>query len=170
MEYVLALSGVIVSYTDLKYEKIPNLITLPLIAAGLIFNTVTQGLNGLIISMSGLLLGLLFFILPFLTNQMGGGDLKYGMAIGAVLGPHLLINILAVTAVAGMIGGICIMLYKKVFWKSLKPVLLAAFWFIVSGGKVRHSINTDDKLKMPYGIYMAIGIFVTLFCKGVISC
>lgn len=71
-------------YTDINYRRIPNYITFGLIVAGLAINAVAG--PGLLFSASGILTGLILFMLPFLFCGMGAGDVKLMMGVGAVVG------------------------------------------------------------------------------------
>lgn len=93
---------------DLHTRRIPNLLTLTMALSGALFFTVSQGPAGLMVSLQGILVGLLLFVVPFATGGLGGGDLKLAMAIGALAGPGftwyaLLYGVIAGGAIAAFI-------------------------------------------------------------------
>ena len=87
---LLVLLLVISVYHDYKTQKIPNKITIPTIAAGVILSTVYFGFAGLWTSLLGFIVGFLIFLLPFILGGMGAGDVKLMAAIGAVMGLSLI--------------------------------------------------------------------------------
>ena len=84
--FFLCLILIIASIYDLKYQKIPNLLNFSLALVALIFHTIFSGLDGLLFSGGGLLLGIALFIPPYIFGGMGAGDAKLMGAVGAVVG------------------------------------------------------------------------------------
>jgi prepilin peptidase CpaA len=78
---------VIAALIDIRIRKIPNLLTYQTMAVALCYHSLRNGLDGLIFSAGGLILGVVFFILPYLMGGMGAGDAKLMGAVGAVIGP-----------------------------------------------------------------------------------
>ncbi len=76
-----------IAWGDLRTRRIPNYLTLGTAVAGLAFNFMSHGLNGLADGFLGMLLGFACLILPYLWGGMGAGDVKALAALGAWLGP-----------------------------------------------------------------------------------
>ena len=88
---------------DLKARKIPNALTIPAAAGGLIFHLTTTGMPGLKSSALGLATGLGVLLVLYLLGGMGGGDVKLLAALGAWLGPK---SILITALYTGLAGGL----------------------------------------------------------------
>lgn len=76
--------------TDARTGRIPNWLTLSLIAAGVALQAASRGAAGLLLALTGLLLcGALPWMLHRATHgkAIGGGDVKLFAGIGAVAGP-----------------------------------------------------------------------------------
>src|SRR5947209_8742310 len=87
--------GVIAGVTDWRWRRIPNWLTVPAAAIGLVANIMVSGWPGAKNSLLGLGLGLLL-LLPFVfIRALGAGDWKLSGAIGAILGPSQLLLVLA---------------------------------------------------------------------------
>ncbi|QWD66428.1 A24 family peptidase [Polynucleobacter sp. MWH-Aus1W21] len=109
------------AYFDLRTFRLPDIITLPLIFVGLIFNGLTnQGFASLQDSISGAILGysglwLLNSLYRALKKQngIGMGDAKLLAALGAWLGLHALPSILLIASLTGLIGGVVWLQWNK---------------------------------------------------------
>ena len=80
-------------YSDFRWRKIPNCLTLPAIALGFVLNFLGNSWNGLIFAFFGLLVGMGLLMLPYLLGGMGGGDVKFMGALGALLGSYSILNV-----------------------------------------------------------------------------
>lgn len=121
---------------DIKKREVPDLLTLPILVAGLILNTISSGWHGL--EMSGLGIAAaagLFFVLSLLTDMPGMGDVKALAAAGALLGPQL--------GVLALLSG--------VLWGG--PLVLAAF----ATSKFRKKSITRH-MALPYMPALSAGI------------
>jgi prepilin peptidase CpaA len=86
-DFVLLIVILICLVTDLRERRIYNKIVFPAVAAGIILNTAQFGLPGLRTSITGLLIGVMLFIVPFALGGLGAGDVKLLGAVGALKGP-----------------------------------------------------------------------------------
>ncbi len=82
---------VVAAGIDLRTRKIYDWLTYPLLIGGLVFNFVSGGQEQGLFAIGGCVLGWLVMVLPDPKANMGGGDTKLMMAIGACLGPSLLL-------------------------------------------------------------------------------
>jgi Flp pilus assembly protein protease CpaA len=86
--FIILISALVAaSLTDIAHRRIPNAITYPLAAFGLLYHFPAVGMNGLIFSLSGILAGAGLLLLFHLLGGMGAGDVKLMAAVGAILGP-----------------------------------------------------------------------------------
>ncbi len=86
-----------ISFIDLDYKLILNILTLPGMLIGILFSILLK-LNNLSSAILGLILGggFLYLIallgkLIFKKESMGGGDIKLGAMIGVFLGPKVVV-------------------------------------------------------------------------------
>ncbi len=102
MLYLLALILILTgycAYTDYQNYRIPNAATVPVLLGGLIYQA-TLG-NGINYGLKGLLIGGCIFLIAITTGQIGEGDGKLLMAIGAWTGWTAVVLILWVSFVIG---------------------------------------------------------------------
>jgi leader peptidase (prepilin peptidase) / N-methyltransferase len=134
---VFACAMVVLFAIDLEHQLLPNIITLPGIAIGLISSAVLP--PGIVDALIGVALGggVLWLIgeayFRYSGHEgMGGGDVKMLAMIGAFLGWKLVLVTLVLSSVAGSVVGLFVILIKR-------------------GGM---------KYALPYGTFLALGALV----------
>jgi leader peptidase (prepilin peptidase)/N-methyltransferase len=140
--YALLFSAlVVITGTDLTHKMIPNVITLPGMAVGLL-GAVTVLPVGVVNSIVGLTLGggilwLLAWLSPYLFGKegMGGGDIKLLAMIGAFLGWKPALLTIMIGSLTGSIIGISLIALRI--------------------------IKRDDYL--PFGPFLVLGALLSLF-------
>ena len=149
-------------YTDVRWAKIFNVVTVPAILLGLILNSVFGGIGGLVMSLQGIGIGLgVFLLTAFLGRILGGGDIKLFIALGALQGPTFLLWTIAATAGAGAVLAIVIALYNRILISKLKS--LATICYLRAFQKVPMQIDPDAPgPRLPYAIAIAIGAVVVM--------
>ena len=91
---------------DLARRRIPNFLTLPALALGLIGHGVAGGPGGVAEAGAGALAGAALLLVPWRLGWAGAGDLKLLAALGALVGARPLLDIGLLAALAS--GGIAI--------------------------------------------------------------
>ena len=131
---VVAPTLVIITAIDIEHQIIPDVITLPGIVLGLVVGSYTIGYAD---SLLGFFLGSgLFYLLAVFSNGgMGGGDIKYIAAAGALLGWQKVLLVIFIGAFLGSIVGLFQIAVQKKTRKSL----------------------------IPFGPFLAAGTLITLF-------
>lgn len=148
--------------TDLRFRKIPNLLTLPAMVIALCYHMATGGLEGFLFGAGGLVLGIVIFIIPFRLGGMGAGDVKLMGAVGATIGPKGVFIAAILTCLFGGIYGLIILIIRR----DLRAHILRRWWTALKL-LIYHRqvvINPANKIEMQnelcYGIAIVIG---TLF-------
>lgn len=99
-------------YTDFTQKKIPNRLTFPAMAAGLILNLLLGGFPAFFGSLAGIAVGFAYFIL-FAVGALKAGDVKLYMAIGAAGGWRYGLTVMIVSVLIGGAAAFLLMLVKK---------------------------------------------------------
>ena len=89
----LLLISMVVIVTDLRWCIIPNYATYTGAVLGVVMNLAVGSAVGLESSLTGIGCGLLVFSPLFYCNQLGGGDVKFFAAIGALCGPLFMFRV-----------------------------------------------------------------------------
>ena len=87
--------------SDVRTLRIPNKLTGPAILAGFALNTWTAGWSGGQASIAGLALAVVLLLGPFAAGGIGAGDVKMMGAVGALIGPRLVLLSLLVGITLG---------------------------------------------------------------------
>jgi prepilin peptidase CpaA len=147
-------------YTDLRQRRIPNWLTVSGAAAGMVLNGVMGRWGGLKASLLGLGLGLLL-LLPFvLLRSLGAGDWKLAGALGAIVGPSVLIDLLVGSIFVAGVMAFALVIYKRRLMQTLRNIgkMLGSMVHLhMPGPEV--SLDNPESLKIPYGVALA---FTTL--------
>jgi len=135
---------VVITFIDLDHQIIPDRITLPGVALGLVFGSLLvpdpfmrEAVLGWAPSLIGAVTGfVLFYAIALLSRGgMGGGDIKFMAMAGSLLGWKGVLLTTFVGSFAGSILGLFLLAFK---------------------GKGR-------KTKVPFGPFLALGCLITLF-------
>ena len=86
---------------DICTRRIPNWLSLPYLAGGVLAQGIEMGWPGVATSLAGAALACLLFAPGCYLRFMGMGDLKLAAAVGAWIGPEQFLLAFIVTGVAG---------------------------------------------------------------------
>jgi prepilin peptidase CpaA len=144
---IVLIIALISGYTDLRYRKIFNVITLPAMVLGFILQFSFFGFSGLLSALIGFLIGFGFFFLFYLFGGMGAGDVKLMGALGILLGKTDIIYVIIFTGLFGL--GVVLILFFPYLYLAIKTKKLSVFLAF-------------RKHYMPYGIAISLGALLTL--------
>jgi leader peptidase (prepilin peptidase) / N-methyltransferase len=141
--FFFAAALLVIICIDFRHQIIPDVISLPGIAAGLAFSllnpllTWQDSLLGVLIGGGSFYLVALFYYLCTRREGMGGGDIKLLAMIGAFLGWQSLPFVVLSSSLTG---------------------LLAGLWAMRSQGRGGRTV-------IPYGPFLALGALLYLFFR-----
>jgi prepilin peptidase CpaA len=121
---------------DFRLHRIPNYLTVPTALAGLAFHMLAPSGWGALTSLTGFGVGFALLIVPWLLGGSGMGDVKLLAALGAWLGPRLVLIAFAVSIGAAALIAVCVLSYvaatsglaqsQRRFLKSRRETTVAA--------------------------------------------
>lgn len=153
---ILVVSGVAAA-TDLARARIPNVLTVPALGAGVAYHAANGGLPGALGALAGAGVGLLLFVWLFWLGAMGGGDVKLLAALGAWMGARPVFDLALLSILVGGIMGVFLLA-----WKGTVRDFARRMWEFVLSLLVRelerHAPKLDRKHKMPFGVAIAIAV------------
>jgi len=161
---VLLVSGVIVTITDLRSRRIPNVVTFPMILLGVAANALPAayqvGAGSWTVGVYGTAVGLGILFVPFALNLVKAGDVKYLAGVGALGGP--MVALFAFLYGSLVHGLVCLVVLRR------RQEVHAAFENI--GYYFRNSLlawramdfEAKSQGQVPYALGLALGVFTTV--------
>lgn len=147
----------VAGWTDWRSRRIPNWLTVPGFVIGVLGNVLVSGWPGLKSSLLGAGLGLLV-LFPFVfLRSLGAGDWKMAGALGAFVGPEVMVNLLMGSVFVAGIMALALVIYKRRFMQTLRnmgKMLGSMLTFRMPGAEV--SLDNPESLKVPYGVALAL--------------
>ena len=150
--------------SDIRTRRIPNMLTGPAMLSGFALNLGLFGWSGAQASLYGFALAVLILIAPFAAGGVGGGDVKMMAAVGAFLGPHLLLLSLMIGIVLGGIFAVMHLtriarLREKLMdlWRMFANALLS-----MSFEPLRVSTTAPGAVVLPYSLPLGLGTFCVI--------
>lgn len=147
---------------DLRSYRIPNWLTFPAMASGVVLHTLFNGQAGLILSLEGLGLGLGFFLIFYVMGGMGAGDVKLMAAVGSFLGPE---GVLTAAVVTALLGGLYAIATMVTHWGlratvlHVKTMLLTLAMF----PQAATARTPTSKSQLRYALVIGLGTLLSQF-------
>jgi prepilin peptidase CpaA len=119
---LIAAAGV-ACVTDMRSMRIPNWLTLPLLAAGLAYAGITNGGTGLLHATAGAAIAGMVFVLGYVAFGGGAGDAKLMLAFGSWIGINASMTLMLGVTIAGFFQALIVVATRG----GLSDIPLAIF-------------------------------------------
>jgi prepilin peptidase CpaA len=165
LHYIVLISvlGIIISYYDVRYRRIPNACVLAGFFGGLLLNSWQRGWQGLQESLLGCALAFgLMFLVRLYSGATGPGDIKWFAAIGAIIGWQTVLPTFLIVLVTGAVLAFLNTLRLGTVRVTLERVALILYGFLPGQQIPRFPIPADRKKALPYGVAIGIGSLLAL--------
>ncbi len=143
-ELILGVDALAVAITaaviDVRQHRIPNWVTYPGIAMGILLRWFFLGWRGLGSALTGCLIAGGVMLVFYLVRAMGAGDVKLLAAIGSLVGPSHAVVVLIATAIAGGVLALVYVLARRRFGHHPQECWLGA------------DVSFLERLEVPSGI------------------
>jgi prepilin peptidase CpaA len=141
---------------DISSRRIPNWVTFAAFLAGVGLNAWLAGPSGAVLAVAGAALGAALLLPFYAIRAMGAGDVKLLAAIGALLGPQMLVSVAVYGALIGGAMSVVILLIRRRLWVTLNEVL------------VQRRAPTRSGATAPYGAAIASGVYLSFILPSVL--
>jgi prepilin peptidase CpaA len=157
---------------DWRFKKLPNIITVPMFFAGIVFHMVAGAVaygwsgmgGGLLFSLGGFAIGFGVLFVVWMIGGGGGGDVKYMGALGAWLGPMLTLVVFLLTMVIMVVASAVVLInqaMKSGIGRTKKKYLA------IEQGKIRGDRRTKQEKAvqrrlLPYAVPVALSTWIAL--------
>ncbi len=153
--------------SDARERRIPNALTIGGAAVAFAIGFSTDGWPGLVEAFEGLGMALALLGAPFALRIVGGGDVKFLMALGAFLGPRRTLEAFIWATAA---GGLWAAAMLGVSPRARAQVLTSWIQFknlvYARDASVLKPETHDDTIGVPYGLALALGAVIAQLGRG----
>jgi len=149
--------------SDLRQRRIPNVITVPAAALGLLFHTLLPLGEGWLFALAGFAVGAVLLTLPYLLGGGGMGDIKLLAALGTWLGPFWIL----VAFATGTVVGAVLTLICLITGRSFEELVGIKSDATVIGKKpsqplAMKALPFRSKKALPFAVPLAMGTWIML--------
>ena len=144
-------------YFDLRYRRIPNLLIVSGLSAGLLLNVWQAGASGGGMALIGALAGFGLLLPFYVLRGVGAGDVKLLAALGAIVGPQALISVALYGALVGGAMSLMALARQRRLSLAIGEIL----------GQQR--LPSPSGLKLPYGVAIASGVYLSLLAPALVG-
>lgn len=159
---LLAPLAIFVIYYDVRYRRIPNVLVLATLLAGISINTFFSGWQGTLSSVEGFALAFIPMLLMHIFGALGAGDVKLFGAVGAVLGVSLVPLAFVVVVMLGAVLAIYTMLRAGTVLTTLHGVLRIFVGILPGWEMPRFAMSPDRRHTIPYGVAIMLGSLIAV--------
>ncbi|WP_181397439.1 prepilin peptidase [Gracilibacillus dipsosauri] len=164
--YLLILYILIAFIMDVRFNKIPNWLTVSGVIVGLAYHVITGLIGGLLFSLLGLVVSVLVLLLLYLFKALAAGDVKLFAGVGAIMGMEFsLYGILYSIIFAGLISLIIIIFFK---FRVIKKFIFYIYRWVLTIFKKEPKLSMEAFLELkikqyPFMYAVVPGIVLTMY-------
>ncbi len=164
--FVVIFASLVAAATDLRQFKIYNILTLPLIASGILYHAASGGWPSLVQSAVAASLCAAILFVPYLCGALGGGDLKLMVGVGAWLGIPWTVYVLLASSIASGAYAVALLLCYGGTQRLVQNVqvlyykLKALGTYIGPEEDIEAILTRQDRYRraIPFGAMVAVGV------------
>jgi prepilin peptidase CpaA len=150
----LASGALVATVVDIRVRRIPNTLTATM--AGIGVGLAAAGVSGVSLgaSVAGFILGFLLMMPGHALGATGAGDVKFMAAVGAIVGPSLVVSAFLFTAIAGGVLALAVAVRRQ----RLGATLAGTGRLITAPADAKKEIGAATvSSRFAYGPAIAIG-------------
>ncbi|OQA87187.1 MAG: Type IV leader peptidase family protein [Lentisphaerae bacterium ADurb.Bin242] len=153
---------------DWRERRLPNLLTLGGAACILVWRLGWGGVPSFLDGLAGAVVCAVFLLVPLLVRAAGAGDVKMLFACGAVTGLGTVLEFLLFTSLSGLAVVVLMLLTHHADGARLKHYFRSLFdWrYDRAAGKAALPPKSSERVRVPFGLAIASGLWLTLIFKG----
>jgi prepilin peptidase CpaA len=166
---IAAVAGV----ADVWRFRVPNILTIPALVAGVGYHGAVGGVVGLQASLGGALFGFGILFVLFLMGVMGAGDVKLMAAVGAWLGTPLTLYVFIVAGLSTGLYSVAVLVWNRELGRGIKTMYVLWFQF----RSITSHLGPDERLEtlaqggdrrkrlIPFAAMVALAVLVLVAAR-----
>jgi prepilin peptidase CpaA len=157
---ILAILLLVAAWLDIKNHRIPNLLVMAGMVAGIFLHARQDGWHGLAFGAAGIAVGLAVLLPFYVMRILGAGDVKLMAMVGGFLGSWDVLGALLATFLAGGVLALAAALRAKAMIRLIQNLKLMALGSMVriSEGRAPTVDDLPESVgKLPYAVAIATG-------------
>ena len=143
---------------DLRTKRIPNYLTVPAALLGLAYHSFAPTGWGIGVSLAGFAIGFSLLLLPWLLGGGGMGDVKLLGALGAWLGPVLMLIAFGTSVLFAAVGAVIVLAVKM----TTQGISQTREQHIQMPDQDSLARNVKRRRMMPYAVPVALSTWCVL--------
>jgi prepilin peptidase CpaA len=153
---------------DWRTRRIPNWLTVPALLLGVALRGWLAGWHGALVALEGAGLALVVLLPLVLMRALGAGDWKLMGAVGALLGPRMLLFVLLSSIFVSGVMAVVLMIQTKRVRTTLHNLVVLVHGFLSFGLRTHPDISLENPvlLKLPFGAAVALGTVICFFAAN----
>lgn len=149
--------------TDLRTMKIPNWLTVPGMAGGVLFHALNGGWAGGWFAVKGAGIGFAVMLLLYLLRAVGGGDVKLFGAIGAWMGITLTLSMMMYSIIIAGCIGLLILIWRRETWVRTRRIIQSVFGAAVLRSVAPIQVTARNQLQFPFMLAVLPGAILSVY-------
>ncbi len=161
---LVGLFTLIAALVDLKFRRVPNYITVPAAALGLIYHSFAPHGQGVLFALGGFAVGFVLLLLPWILGGGGMGDVKLLASLGVWLGPLMILLAFGGSAVVAALMATVVMFVNTM----QNGIMSTRRRYLATGGNGQVTVertgleNTKKRRVLPFAVPVAISTWALL--------
>lgn len=165
---LLTILGLAVLF-DLRERRIPNVLIVLGLVAGVVGSFMTEGTPGFLDSLGGMVLGMALFLPFFIPRLVGAGDVKLFGVVGGFVGLGAVLPVFFFTLIlGGVLGILAVSLSHRwtTFFGNLKVFLISIQYGVKGAEMALSDVATQSAVRIPYAVAIAMGSIVWIVSQS----
>lgn len=147
------------AFFDIKYRKIPNMVTIPFLISGFVMSILNGGISSLLTILLNILITIIIFGHGFLMRYIGGGDIKLLLAIAC----WTELEVFTIFVILTLLTGAVFAIYN--IFKEYKVGQMISGIRNINMYSISENMKLRNGKKIAYGVCMFIGYIITIWIK-----